>query len=88
MMVTFKKAPQEFSKFIPKILYERVEKKWHYCLDIEKKIRETSLAQVMPELSKAEISKTIKKYDVRFVPKYRKFSILQNNIYDVVKKSK
>lgn len=42
----------------------------------------------MIELSKAQISKPIKKYAMRFVPKYREFSILQNNIEDVVKKSK
>ena len=41
----------------------------------------------MPKLSKAQISKAIKKYVVRFTPKYRAFSILQNNIEDVVKKS-
>lgn len=29
----------------------------------------------------------MKKYAIRFVPKYRAFSILQNNIEDVVKKS-
>ena len=42
----------------------------------------------MPRLNKAQMSKAIKKYVVRFVPKYREFSILQNNIEDVVKKSK
>ena len=41
----------------------------------------------MPKLSKAPITKAIKKFDVRFVPKYRAFNILQNNIEDVVKKT-
>ena len=41
----------------------------------------------MPELSKAQIAKAMKKYAIRFVPKYRAFNILQNNIEDVVKKS-
>ena len=41
----------------------------------------------MPELTKAQIAKAMKKYVVRFVPKYRAFSILQSNIEDVVKKS-
>ena len=41
----------------------------------------------MLELSKAQISKAMKKYVVRFVPKYRSFNILQNDIEDVVKKS-
>lgn len=87
MMENFKKSPLQISNSVPKILYERVEQKWQYCLDLEKKIREASLAQVMPKLSKAQISKDVKKYAVRFVPKYRSFSILQNNIEDVVKKS-
>ena len=34
------------------------------------------------------MSKDIKKYVVIFVPKYMVFNILQNNIEDVVKKSK
>lgn len=42
----------------------------------------------MPELSKVELSKAIKKYAIIFVPKYRAFHILQNNIEDVVQKSK
>ena len=41
----------------------------------------------MPKLSKAQIAKVIKKYAIRFVPKYRAFNILQNNIEDVVKKT-
>lgn len=88
MMATLKKAPLEISNSIPKSLYERVEQKWHYCLDIENKIREIALAQVMPKLSKAQMSKAIKRYVVIFVPKYRAFNILQKNIEDVVKKSK
>ena len=87
MMAKFKKTPLELANSMPKSLYDKVEQKWHYCLDLEKKIRETSLGQLMPELKKAQIAKDIKKYVVRFVPKYRAFSILQNNIEDVVKKS-
>lgn len=87
MMENFKKSPLEIANSMHKSLYERLEQKWHDCLNLEKKITETSLAQVIPELSKAQIAKAIKKYVVRFVSKYRSFSILQNNIEDVVKKS-
>ena len=87
VMENFKKAPLEVANSMPKNLYERVEQKWHYCLNLERKIRETSLAQVIHELSKAQIAKAMKKYVVRFVPKYRAFNILKNNIEDVVKKS-
>ena len=42
----------------------------------------------MKKVSKAEMSKAITKYVVRFVQKYREFNILQTNIEDVVYKSK
>ena len=51
-----------------------------------KQIRESTLAQVMSKFTKAQISKVVKKYVVRFTPEYKAFSILQNNIEDVVKK--
>ena len=76
MMANFKKSPLEIANSMPKSLYERVEQKWHYCLNLERKIRETSLTQAMPKLSKEQIAKAIKKYVVIFVPKYRAFSIL------------
>ena len=41
----------------------------------------------MIELTKGNITKANKKYGGIFVPKYRAFSILQNNIEDIVKKS-
>lgn len=41
----------------------------------------------MPKLSKAQLDKAMKKYVVRFVPKYKAFDILQNNIEDVVNKT-
>lgn len=88
MMAILKKTPLELANSIPKSLYDRVEQKWHYCLDIEKQIRETTLAQVMPELSKANMTKAIKRYVAIFVSKYRAFNILQNSIEDVIQKSK
>lgn len=87
MMEIFKKAPLEITNSMPKSLYERVEQKWHCCLNVERKIRETSLAQVMPKLSKVQIVKAMKKYVIRFIPKYRVFGILQDNIEDVLKKT-
>ncbi len=87
MMAKFKTTPLEIANSMPKSLYDRVEQKWHYCLNLERQIRETSLAQVMPKLNKVQIAKAMKKYAIRFVPKYKAFSILQNNIEDVVKKS-
>ena len=41
----------------------------------------------MLELTKGQITKASKKYGSIFSPKYRAFSILQNQIEDVVKKS-
>ena len=87
MMEKFKTTQLEISNSTPKNLYDRVEKKWHYCLNLERQIRETYLAQVISKLNKSQIAKAMKKYAVIFVPKYRAFSIFQNNIEDVVKKS-
>ena len=36
IMSKFKNTPLEFSNTIPKGLYDIVEKKWHYCLKLEK----------------------------------------------------
>lgn len=52
MMATFKTTPLEFANPIPKSLYERVEKKWKFNLETEKKIRETTLVTIMLELKK------------------------------------
>ena len=54
---------------------------------MEKKIRKTTLAQVIPNLTKGQITKANRKYSSKFPPKYKAFCILQNKIEDVVKKS-
>ena len=46
-------------------------------MNLERQIRETSLEQVMPKLTKAQIAKTMNKCVVRFTSKYKAFSILQ-----------
>ena len=86
MMSKFKNTPLEFSNTIPKGLYDIVEQKWHYYLNFEKQIRETTLAKVMQKLTKGQIAKAVKKYVANFTPKYGAFNFLQNNIKDVVKK--
>lgn len=50
MMAEFKNTPLELDNTMPKELYTIVENKWHYCLKIEKEIRESTLAQVMSDL--------------------------------------
>lgn len=87
MMSKFKKTPLQLDNTMPKELYTIVENKWHYCLNLEKKIRESTLAQVMPKLKKGKITKAQNKYGNQFAPKYKVFSILENKIEDVVKKS-
>ena len=57
MMEKFKNTPLGLDNTMPKELYTIVENKWHYCLKVENKIRETTLAQVMPELTKGQITK-------------------------------
>ncbi len=87
MMAKFKNTPLELDNTMPRELYETIEKKWHYCLKMEKEIIESTLAQVMPDLTRGQITKVTKKHGGKFTPKYRAFNILQNKIEDVVNKS-
>ena len=86
-MEKFKNTPLEFDNTMPKDLYLIVENKQNYCLNMEKQIRESTLAQVMPELTRGKITKANKKYGNKFSSKYKAFNILQNNIEGVVNKS-
>ena len=54
---------------------------------MEREIRESTLDHVIPDLTKGQVSKANKKHGSKFAPKYRAFSILQNQIEDVVRKS-
>lgn len=87
MMAKFKNTPIELDDTMPKELYTIVENKWHYCLKMEKEIRESTLACVMPDLTKGQIRKASKKHGRKCAPKYKTFNILQNQIENVVKKS-
>ena len=87
MMAKFKNTPLELDNTMPKELYLIVENKWQYCLNMEKEIRESTLARVMLKLTKGQINEANKKHGSKFAPKYKAFNILQNNIEDVVKKS-
>lgn len=76
MMAEFKYTPLELDNTMPKELYEIIENKWNYYLKMEKKIRESILAQVMSDLTRGQITKANKKHSGKFTPKYRAFSIL------------
>ena len=52
-----------------KELYEIVENKWHYCLKMEREIRESTLAQVYLDMTKGQIIKANKKHSGKFTPK-------------------
>ena len=86
-MAEFKNTPLELDNTMSRELYEIIKKKLHYCLKMEKEIRESTLAQLIPDLTRGQITKAHKKHGGKFAPKYRAFSILQNNIEDVVKNS-
>ena len=51
MMAEYKNTPLELDNIMPKELYEIVENKWHYCLQMEKEIRESTLARVLSNLT-------------------------------------
>ena len=59
-----------------------------FYLSTNRQIRETTIESVMPKLDKATMTKALKKYTGIFSPKYRAFNILQNDIENVVYKSK
>ena len=44
MMAKFKTTPLELDNSMPKELSSIVENKWHYCPNMEKEIRESTLA--------------------------------------------
>ena len=76
MMEKFKNTPLEFDNIMSKELYSIVENKSHYCLNMEKEIRESTLARFLPNLTKGQIKNVVKMHNNRFTPKYRAFSIL------------
>ena len=72
MMAKFKNTPLELDSSILKDLYSIIKNKWHYYLNMEKEIRESTLSRVMPKLTKGQITKASKKHGRKFSPKYRK----------------
>ena len=58
-----------------------------FCLKMEKEMRESTLANVVPDLTKEQISNAVKRHNKRFTPKYRAFFILQNKIEEIVQRT-
>ena len=56
-------------------------------MQTEKEIRESTLARLLPNLTKGQIAKANKRHNSKFSPKNRAFCILQNKIEDVVSES-
>ena len=52
MMEKFKKTPLELDNSMPKELNSLIENKWHYFLNLEKKIRESTLTNRFPNFKK------------------------------------
>ena len=71
MMAEYKFTPLELDGRLPKELYKIIEDKWHFCLKIEKEIRESTLARLLPDLTKGQIKNAIKRKNNKFTPKYR-----------------
>ena len=53
MMEKFKKTPLELDTSMPKELNSLIENKWHYCLELERQIRESTLANLVLEIGRA-----------------------------------
>ena len=56
MMAKFKKTPLELNNPMPKELNSLIENKWHYCPALEKKIRESTLENLILDLKNVEQS--------------------------------
>ena len=87
MMAKFKTTPLELDNTMPKELYSLIENKWHYCLNLEKEIRESTLANLFPKFKRVQITKNIQKCGSKFQPKHKAFNILQNNIEEAVQRT-
>ena len=59
MMVKFKLTPLELDNTMPKELSSLVENKWHYCLEMERQIREATLANLILDLKNEKIIKKV-----------------------------
>ena len=87
MMEKFKTTPLELENIMPKELYSLIENKWHYFLNLEKDIRDSTSVNLFPKFKRWQITKKAHKYGSRFQPKYRAFSILQNKIKNVIQRT-
>ena len=54
---------------------------------MEKEMRESTLANILSNLTKEQVTQAIKWHNKRFTPKYRAFSILQNKIEEVLQRT-
>ena len=66
MMAKFKTTPLELDNTMPKELYSLIENKWHYCLNLEKEIRESTLENLFPDFKRIKITKKVQKYRYKF----------------------
>ena len=59
MMEKFQTNPLELDNTMPKVLYSLIEDKWNYYLDLEKDIRESTLANLFPDFKRGQITKKV-----------------------------
>ena len=50
-------------------------------------MRESTLASVLPDLTREQVSKAVKRHNNRFTPKYRAFFILLNRMEEIVQRT-
>ena len=65
-MEKFKKTPLELDNSMPKELNSLIENEWHYCLNLEKQIRESTLVNLFLDLKNDQIMKKVQKYSYIF----------------------
>lgn len=85
MMIKFRHTPLELGDGFPTRFYKQIDAKWKWALSTEKKIRETTLAQVMPDLGKTHMSIALKHSMKKSMPRDRAY--FKNKAHEVEKEN-
>lgn len=87
LMIKFKYTPIELGKGNPRDLYNIFNAKKKWALSTKRKIRETTLAQIMHDLGKTHMSILLRYFPMKFMPTVREYKMLKNKVDEIVKES-
>ena len=84
MMIFFKYTPIKLGKSFHEELFNKIDNKLKHSLINKRQIRESTLAQIMPEFNKGYISLALREYTNKFVAKSRACLVKKNKIKNIV----